>query len=200
MSTNVDWLQELLDSATTPEEIQALSELIAEEEALRLPPMIQGAPGRNLTSEELGRALGVSSKTIKRYWARGCPRDDVDAVIQWREDNIKAVAEDAEATEISIEMRRAELADKLEAYRFKKLKNERLAGQMIERQVVQHELSVIFGRLRDRITSLGTECANIVPQELKAAIKRVIDERMRLAMKEMADVADTLDQTEEPAE
>jgi len=141
---------------------------------------------KKLTAGELATDVGCSDKTIRRYWRRGCPRDSVAAVVKWRSENIKAVAEDAEPSEVMAEIKRAELEKTLEAAKGQRLKNEALEGGLIDRMTIQRDLSLAFARIRDRLLSLGTQCANLAPGDLKAPVKNLIDEQVRVAMKELA--------------
>jgi hypothetical protein len=185
-SENRNWLLELLDSATTPEEVEALEELIAEEERGRQADQPQ-PPGEPLTAVKAAEALGVSPRTIEKYYQRGCPRDSPEAIRQWRDENIGAVSRDAESSELALEKTRADLADRLEAARSRRLKNDQLEGRLLEREQVEREISVTVGRLRNRLQGLGMQCANLAPTELKPVIKQLVDEQVRTCLKELAD-------------
>ena len=142
---------------------------------------------RNLTIKQLVEGVGVSDTTLKKYFARGCPRTSIEAVQKWRSENIKAVAEDADVSELGIESRRADIADKWESARTRQQKNDERAGKYILKADVELSLRVALTRLVNRLNSLGLKCANICPSELKAPIKKSIEDTIRIALKELSD-------------
>ncbi len=142
---------------------------------------------RNPTINELVAGVGVSDTTLKKYFARGCPRDSVEAVQKWRSENIKAVAEDADVSEIGIELKRAEMAERWENARTRQLKNDLATGRLIRKEDVERDLSISISRLVNRLNSLGLKCANICPSELKAPVKEAIEDTVRIALKELSD-------------
>jgi len=145
---------------------------------------VRVAPVEVPTVGELAIGLGLSSRTIALYLSRGCPRTSIKSVQIWRSENIKDVAEAADLGELSIENKRAEIAERLENARTRKLKNDALAGLLIPRIEVERDLSIATARLVNRLTSLGTGCATICPSELKAAIKSGVEDAVRTALKE----------------
>jgi AcrR family transcriptional regulator len=147
-------------------------------------PKKRAVKTRNLTIRQLVEGVGVSDTTLKKYFARGCPRTSIEAVQKWRSENIKAVAEDAEVSEIGIELKRAEMAERWENARTRQIKNDRLQNELRPISEIEHALRVIHSRVATRLMSLGHRCANVVPSELKAVIKQEVEETVRIAMKE----------------
>lgn len=142
---------------------------------------------RLLTIQQMADGIGVSGTTIDKYVKRGCPRTSIAAVQKWRTENIKAVAEDADLSEIGIEIRRAEMAERWENARTRQQKNDERAGKMIAKADVELHLRTALSRLVNRLNSLGLKCANICPAELKAPIKQAIEDTIRVALKELSD-------------
>jgi phage terminase Nu1 subunit (DNA packaging protein) len=142
---------------------------------------------RSLTIKAMADGIGVCTATIDKYVARGCPRTSIEAVQKWRSENIKAVAEDADVSEIGIELKRAEMAERWENARTRQLKNDLASGRLIRKEDVQLDLSIAVSRLVNRLNSLGLKCANICPAELKAPIKEAIEDTVRVALKEICD-------------
>ncbi len=142
---------------------------------------------RNLTIRQMADGIGVCTATIDKYVSRGCPRTSVEAVQKWRSENIKAVAEDADISEIGIEIKRAEMAERWENARTRQQKNDERAGKMIKKADVELHLRTALSRLVNRLNSLGLKCANICPAELKAPIKQAIEDTIRVALKELSD-------------
>lgn len=142
---------------------------------------------RNLTIQQMADGIGVCTATIDKYVKRGCPRTSVDAVQKWRSENIKAVAEDADVSEIGIELKRAEMAERWENARTRQLKNDLAESRLIRKDEVERDIAIGFSRLVNRLNSLGIRIANICPTELKAPIKEAVEDTVRLALKELGD-------------
>ncbi len=144
----------------------------------------QAKKSRNLTIKALAEGIGVSTVTIDKYVARGCPRTSIEAAQKWRSENIKAVADDADVSEIGIELKRAEILERLENARTRKLKNDRLQNELRPVSEIEHAIRIIHSRVANRLKSLGHSCANVVPAEFKAVIKQQVEETVRIAMQE----------------
>lgn len=142
---------------------------------------------RNLTIKAMAEGIGVCTATIDKYVARGCPRTSIEAVQKWRSENIKAVAEDADVSEIGIELKRAEMAERWENARTRQWKNDLAMSRLIRKEDVERDLSISISRLVNRLNSLGLKCANICPSELKAPVKEAIEDTVRIALKELSD-------------
>jgi transcriptional regulator with XRE-family HTH domain len=142
---------------------------------------------RNLTIQQMADGIGVGTTTIEKYVKRGCPRTSIDDVIRWRKENIKAVAESADKSEVMLERQRAELAKTLEQAREKQIANDIREGLLLSRSDVEREWSLLLGRLRNKMQGFGLQCANVVPAELKAPVKALIDEQARICLKELAE-------------
>ena len=97
-----------------------------------------------------------------------------------------AVAEDAESSEVMMEIKQADLGKTREAAKAQRLKNEALEGTRIDRVEIERDLRIAIGPVWYRLMSLGTECANVAPRNLKAVVKSLVEDRVRLAMQEVA--------------
>ncbi len=142
---------------------------------------------RNLTIKAIAEGIGVSTVTIDKYVARGCPRNSIEAVQKWRSENIKAVAEDADVSEIGIELKRAEMAERWENARTRQLKNDERENLLIKKAEARMDVAIAMSRLTNRLMSLGVKCANICPSEIKAVVKESVEETVRIALKEIND-------------
>ena len=142
---------------------------------------------RNLTIKAIADGIGVSTVTIDKYVKRGCPRTSIEAVHKWRSENIRAAAEDADVSEIGIELKRAEMAERWENARTRQWKNDVAMSRLIRKEDVERDLSITISRLVNRLNSLGLKCANLCPSELKAPVKEAIEDTVRIALKELSD-------------
>lgn len=141
---------------------------------------------RNLTIKAIAEGIGVSTVTIDKYVKRGCPRNSIEAVQKWRAQNIKAVAEETEDSDLGIEFRRAELIDKLESARTRQMKNDLMADTLVSKDAMRQLHGRLLSRLTNRFNAFGSECANFCPAELKAPIKERIEDGVRTALREVA--------------
>jgi hypothetical protein len=183
MSENASWLLELLHSADEPADIEAIEELLREQEQEQAPA--QQHLHRDLTSREVGEALGISFRTVERYFHSGCPRHSVEAVQQWRAENIKG--EDGnEARPLHAAKAAAELKEREEAWRARKLRNDILEGKVLYLDDVQRDVTIAAGEVRKALQGFGAQCANLAPTEMKVAIKELIDEQARMLLTQLA--------------
>ncbi len=153
---------------------------------------VRVAPVVPPTLDELATGIGVSSRTVSKYISRGCPRTSIESVQIWRSENIRDVAESADLGELSVENKRAEIAERLENARTRKLKNDTLAGQLIRKEIVERDLSIAVARLVNRLASLGTRCATVSPSALKASVKSAVEDTVRITLKEFVTELGTL--------
>jgi transcriptional regulator with XRE-family HTH domain len=155
--------------------------------AKKKPKSSKGKPkGRNLTLPEMAEGIGVSVVTIHKYLKRGCPRTSIAAVQKWRSENIKAVAEDTEVSEIGIELKKAEIAERWENARTRQLKNDIAEGRLIRKDEVERSIAIAVARFVNRLNTLGMRCANLCPSELKAPVKESIEDQVKMALKELS--------------
>ena len=150
------------------------------------------APVAPPTIAVIAAGLGVSTRTVDKYLSRGCPRTSIESVQIWRSENIRDVAESADLGELSVENKRAEIAERLENARTRKLKNDALAGQLLRREIVERDLSIAVARLVNRLASLGTRCATVSPSALKASVKSAVEDTVRITLKEFVTELGTL--------
>ena len=140
--------------------------------------------GRNLTIKAMADGIGVCTATIDKYVARGCPRTSIEAVQKWRSENIKAAAQDADISEIGIELKRAEMAERWENARARQLKNDEKERLLVSRLAVSQMHGRVISRLVNRLNALGLKCANLCPSELKAPIKEAVEDTVNIAIRE----------------
>ena len=107
--------------------------------------------------------------------------------MEWRLNNIRATAEDVDLSEIGIELRKAEMAERWENARTRQLKNDVLTGRLIRKDEVELHLRTALSRMMNRLQSLGLKVANICPAEMKAPVKEAVEETVRVALKELTD-------------
>ena len=139
------------------------------------------------TLDELSIGVGVGVRTLQHYFARGCPRESVEAINEWRAANIRAVVDAAQPSELALEQKKAELKKTQEAARAQQLKNDEMEGLLVAREEIWRDVTIAGGRLRQRLQSLGAEVAALVPGEVKAKVKAKVEAAVAVALKETAD-------------
>lgn len=142
------------------------------------------------TIAQFAEAFGVSKTTVNVYVKRGMPKTSIDAAIEWRANNIKATPgpePDVDVAEIKEKLLQAELRDKTESARTRKIKNDILEEKLIEKIEVERDTAVAISRLTNKLNALGTRCANLCPADLKAVIKEAVEDTVRLVLRELAD-------------
>lgn len=182
----VDDVQDLLELAETDADLEYIDTLLVQIGNGSGAPA--GAPpAEPKTDAEFAAAIGVSDRTIRRYWKRGAPRDSLAALIAWRDLNIAAIAADGEPGELQLEKLRSGIIKDREAARTQKLKNDALQGTLISRDEVATDISLWLTRFSSRLRSLGMDISSLAPAELKAPIKAMADDRVRVAFKELTE-------------
>lgn len=142
------------------------------------------------TIAALAEAMEVSDRTVNNYLKRGMPRDTIAAAIAWREQSISKTPgpdPDPDQADVKASLLQAELRDKTESARTRKIKNDILEGQLIERLEVERDIAIAISRVTNKLNALGTRCANLCPAELKPAIKEAVEDQVRLALRELSD-------------
>lgn len=147
------------------------------------------------TVDEMAAEVGVSGRTLARYFREGCPRGTVEEIQTWRHANIRTTTgTDSDATPEagSIAAARLQLIKKQtqrEAAAAEKLELENAArrGELVDRVEVERNISLVAGRFRNRLESLGMQIAVLMPAEMKATVMVQVDGVVNLALKELAD-------------
>ena len=139
-----------------------------------------------LTLPQIAEGIGVSVVTVHKYLKRGCPRTSIAAVQKWRSENIKAIAENLEVSEIGIECKKAEIAERWENARARQIKNDIAEGRLIRKDDIERSLSIAMARVVNRLYTIPMRCANLCPAELKAPIKAAIEDQIKTTLRELS--------------
>ena len=180
--SDVNSLAELLASAETPEDLAAIEQLLAEQEART------AAVGkwRARTLAEVAQFFGLAVQTVKQWRTESPPMPggdggyDLSEVVRWRLAKLQnSGAMDAK--------RQAEVeAIKLVNER-RTMENAQRRGLLIEREEVERDMSLLWSRLAARLQGIGERVAGLVPQEIKATTKERVEQEIRVIQKEFTD-------------
>lgn len=111
----------------------------------------------------------------------------VDACRAWIElnvDSTKDGADDIELSELAEAQKRAEYAKTLEELRYKKLKNDQVEGQLLDRDQVFREVTAMIVQLRSRFMAIPKRLAVLVPGPLKAPVTKAAEKAIRSVLRE----------------
>jgi hypothetical protein len=165
--SDASYLAELLASADTPDDLQAVEQLLAEQEARRA----QQPKWTAATLAEVAEFFGLALQTV------GYPLKEV---VAWRlaklqsnsTSDAKKLAE-VEAIRLVNERRTMENAHK--------------RGLLIEREEIERDMSLLWSRLSARLQGIGERIAGLVPAEMKATTKQRVEQEVRVIQKEFTD-------------
>lgn len=140
---------------------------------------------KKVSAKRLSEELGVSVRSIERYWKRGCPWGPVDAVKRWRAQNIKS--EVIVPSGLREAQARADIARTLETAKNQRIKNDNLEDSLVDRARIRGDARQALQLMTQRLRKLVTECGDAVPAELCSAVYSIIGAATDVAIKEFSD-------------
>ena len=173
-SSELDYISDSINSAASPEDMQAAAELLAEEESKR------ALRDRFdlITLSEVGEFFGLDEQTI-RTWRLKTPampgepgRWPIKRIVQWRCEWIQQTdlaaakrQQDFELGKIQVETKQIEL--------------DREKGLILDRQDVELFVATALVELRETIMQLPEKLAASAPQDLKDFVRSESDMHCR---------------------
>lgn len=123
------------------------------------------------TIEELAKALKVSSRTLKTWLARGCPRTSAAAIEKWRDANVlprqggprKEI--DRQAGPLQRRINKAKLRRELAAAKKAERENEIEAGRLRSIDDITREWAEQFAPARTLLDAFPDQFAKELPRE-----------------------------------
>ena len=143
-----------------------------------------------LRSSKLAQVMHVSEKALPKWEAAGCPKEkrgfwDVAAVIKWRGRAVGVQGgPTAEADKLAADTKLKQTRAELEAIKLKSMTGEYMPIALIEERVTK-----IFANIRQSLLSIGERLLSqtyVMYPELAQEAKRMIDNEIRQALKELA--------------
>lgn len=129
-------------------------------------------------------AVGITSRQLREYFAEGCPRGPIAAIVAWRAEHKRRPA-GGELFQLSPRAR-IELKNKREEYRRRKFKNDFDQGRLILKADAIEVITAICLRFKSRVEAIPDECQMLFPAEVRAMVKRELAEKFRHILKEMS--------------
>ena len=175
------WLLELLDSADSADDLQAIEDLLEAEERKQ-----HSTRWECRTLAEVAEFFGLAVQTVKQWRTESPPmpgtegRYPLQQIVAWRlaklqsnsTSDAKKLAE-VEAIRLVNERRTMENAHK--------------RGLLIEREEIERDMSLLWSRLSARLQGIGERIAALVPAEMKATTKQRVEQEVRVIQKEFTD-------------
>lgn len=179
-------MKSLALNAATPEEFNAARELLLEHRARAAEQEASQGKWIATSLSEVAAFFGLHIQTVKQWRTESppMPGDDgkypLPAIVKWRDDKLRYSAATERKREQENELRQVQIETK-------RLQLETKRGLLIERAEVERDIAVIFARVKNRTDALPAEVANLVPGDQKAAVKKMVEEKVRVMQKEMAE-------------
>lgn len=137
--------------------------------------------------------LGVSSRVVSDYLARGCPGKpghyDLDEMQAWRDAHLQKKPERsalADTSQLLIEKLRHEVRKLREEARFKRNKNRRDEGAFYPKALVDQAWGEAFARIRNRLEAIPDELEMTFPSETRELNKDDCRQKIKSILREMS--------------
>lgn len=178
--------------ATTDEDLAYLEAMVAARDAAGsgATSAVEPAPNRWTVSTlgEVADFLNVEAQTV-REWRSGrnaMPgregQWDLQEIVQWRCNRLKANAVNAKPAEI-LELERREL--ELDVAK-KALAHQMKSGELVERTAVKATLADILNRARTDIEQIPSELGPSIPADLRSELVHQMTQKLGLILRKMS--------------
>ena len=180
--SDANYLTELLASAESPEDLQAVEELLAEQE--RAERTRDKWVCRTLA--EVAEFFGLAVQTVKQWRIESPPMPGADGkyplrdIVQWR------IAKLAGSSVLDAK-RQADLESIKLVNEKRAMENAQKRGLLIEREEVERDMALLWSRLAARLTGVADRVTTLVPSDLKATTKDRVEQEIRIIQKEFVD-------------
>jgi len=142
----------------------------------------------------VAKAVGVNRRTVAEWRDKGCPLTTLNAVIQWRNENLRSDRQPIEQRDggASSMTRLHEAQVQANIRKIKgdtRLRHQRLlkeTNKLVERVSVVREVAELVVRVKERILALPEELENRFAPEVRLQLKEDVDEFARQLLFEMA--------------
>lgn len=138
---------------------------------------------------DVARFFRVNPGTVREWRQAGMPgergRWDLSEIYHWRMTR-RAATPGVSGTDEEVLRRRRELevAKLEEEHRKLRIANEAEEGKLLDRDDVHRYIAQRMAQIRSTLLSLGSRVANVVPGELKAPIKSMVENTVAAVLEE----------------
>lgn len=149
----------------------------------------------SMTVAEKAAACAVTEKTLRNWWALGCPKDaSVEDTLAWREQRFgKREKPAAEGGDDLRERKLLAEAIKIEAEgRIKEMEARVREGELVNRDAVGRWLSAFVTEVRQQLESLTALVVAEVPGDVRLVVNDVVAEQVRLLLIRLSQLPEEL--------
>lgn len=142
------------------------------------------------TVQEKAAACDVTEKTLRNWWALGCPREaDVEDTLAWRDARFGKKEPKAEGGEDLRERKLLAEAIKIEAEgRIKELDARVKEGELVPRDAVERFLSAFVTETRQTILSWAPATIAEIPGDSRLVVNDILTEQVRLLLLRLSEM------------
>jgi phage terminase Nu1 subunit (DNA packaging protein) len=182
------WLLELLDSADSADDLQAIEDLLEAEERKQ-----HSTRWECRTLAEVAEFFGLAVQTVKQWRTESPPmpgtegRYPLQQIVAWR--LAKATGN---ASTTSEEKRQAEIEQIRLQSEKRRIENAKKRGELIERVEIERDMALLWSRLVSRLQSLPEKLARLAPDAAKAETLRLATNEIDIARREFCDSLEDL--------
>ena len=180
--SDASYLAELLASADTPEDLQAVEQLLAEQEARQS----QRPKWTATTLAEVAEFFGLALQTVKQWRTESPPMPGGDGgypmkeVVAWRLAKLQS-------NSTSDAKKLAEVESIRLVNERRQMENAHKRGLLIEREEIERDMSLLWSRLSARLQGIPDRISTLVPAEIKATAKQRVEQEIHVIQKEFTD-------------
>lgn len=180
------YLTELLASAETTEDFEAIEQLIEEEEERSRPKKWNAR-----TLAEVAEFFGLALQTVKQWRIETPPMPGIEGayplqeIVAWRFAKLNQSA-------TSEQKRQAEIEQIKLANDKRRMENDKRRGQLIDREEIERDMAIIWSRLAARMAALPEKVARLLPDAAKQTSMRLVQQEIDVARKEFVDSLEDL--------
>jgi phage terminase Nu1 subunit (DNA packaging protein) len=178
----------LLDSADSPDDLQAIEDLLEAEERRQ-----HSTRWECRTLAEVAEFFGLAVQTVKQWRTESPPmpgtegRYPLQQIVAWR--LAKATGN---ASTTSEEKRQAEIEQIRLQSEKRRIENAKKRGELIERVEIERDMALLWSRLVSRLQSLPEKLARLAPDAAKAETLRLATNEIDIARREFCDSLEDL--------
>lgn len=149
------------------------------------------------TLGEVAAFFGVQPQTVRAWRMESPPmpgepgKYSLSEITRWR-DVRTARTRPTDASEAGIAIRRAELAERLERARGRKMKNDRFEAQLVSREELERDIVKGLKLTERKLATLPERVAGVVPAALASVISEECQSTVEHALKELRNNGDVM--------
>ena len=138
-----------------------------------------------LTIEALAKQVGIATRTLHGWIARGCPRDSADAVRAWRAENMQPRRIAGIASPLWEEERQSRIRKLTADAEAIEMRTAAKRRELYRADEVKANLEILLGMIRERLATIPCELAEEFPPECRDFGRQRVGDRIALLGREI---------------